>query len=87
MEGGSSVCTIFGPATVIGNEHSIGAAVTFGPNSNVQGGHMVIDKPILNTNQKCSTTVDGDSPPEIKDFCWSMKKEDDTQVVSGNRAG
>ena len=76
-------CTIFGTATVVGNSVFFG---TFGLYSNILGGNLEINKPVLNTNQECSTKLEGDlSDDDVRQFCWSQNTTDDTATYEGTR--
>jgi hypothetical protein len=75
-------CTIFGDATVVGRSVFFGS---FGPDSNILGGDLEVEKPVLNTNQKCSTELEGLTDDDVRQFCWTQHTQDDTATFEGDR--
>lgn len=76
-------CTIFSGVTVVGRSVFFGVV---GPGSNVMGGNLEINKPVVNTNQGCSTKLEGDlSDGDLREFCWSSNVTDDTANFEGDR--
>ena len=87
LTGGSSTHTVFGPATVVQDDHANGAGVSFGPDSNVHGAMFTFEKPVVDTNMPCNQKVEGEKPAEVREVCWNMRRENEDQSTEGSRTG
>lgn len=83
LEGGASWCTIFGMATVVNYTHAWASIA--GPFSNVYGGMYVFNAPKVDTDCPATQETGGAHPPEVRQFCWSQDKTDDSTSDTGSR--